>query len=92
MRDPILEKIVKEVAKETGYSQDLIWRVYNHYYYFIFKKMTEIKYQYLNFTEKKKQAVNIKIPGLGRFLHKYGRTIVELKNKKNGEDETSTPD
>jgi len=89
MRDPILEKIVREVAEEVGCSQDLVLRVYNHYYYFVFKKITAVKYKYLNFEEKKKQAVNIRIPGLGRFLHKYGKTTIHLKDKEDEQDNTN---
>ncbi len=89
MRDPTLERIVREVADEMNCSQDLIWRMYNHYYFALFKLITKVKYGLLNFEEKKKQALNAKIPGFGRVLNKYGKRVIKANYKVNEKDKTN---
>ena len=83
MKDPTLERIIREVSKEMNVSQDLIWRIYNHYYYALFKIITKVKYNLLNFEEKKKQALNAKIPGFGRVLNRYGKQVIKANYKVN---------
>lgn len=71
--DKVLDSIIKEVAEELGIKVEVIWRVYNHFYFFIFKLITESDLKSYNTETKRKLAHNIILPGIGRLLNKYGK-------------------
>ncbi len=72
--DRVLERIINETSKELGIKVDTIWAVYNHFYRFNFKLMTQDKLSNFNMETKRKLAQNISIPGLGKLANKLGKS------------------
>lgn len=90
-KDSTLERLVNETAEELGIKVDTVWRVFNHFYYYIYKMLTETQLKYFTRDKKREEAVNISIPGLGRILNRYGKTYkdkgaVENQHKQSGYD------
>lgn len=88
-KDPVLERLINETAEELGFSKDTIWKVYNHYYRYIYKAMTSVRLINYNKEERRKLAVNVPIPGFGRFVSKFGKAY-KIKKQKDGKDKDST--
>lgn len=82
MKDKELEKILNEVAKETGINVKVVIAVYKHFMNYIYKNMTKVKLRYMNKDFIRANAININIPGFGRLLNKYGKTYKKVKNGK----------
>jgi hypothetical protein len=80
-KDSVLERLVNETAKELGYSQETVWKVYNHFYNFIYTMMTQDSLRHVVKEEKRKRCVNILIPGFGRFNNIFGK-IYKTKGAK----------
>ena len=83
MTDKILEKIINEVAKEMGVRPKIVLAVYKHFLDYIYKMMTKVKLKHMSKEYIRQHAVNINIPGFGRILNKYGKTIKKRKDKSN---------
>ena len=71
--DSTLTGIVLEVADELGIKVEVVWKVYNHFYSFMFNLMTENDLKSYNTETKRKMAHNFIIPGFGRIINKYGK-------------------
>ncbi len=81
--DRTLERLVKETAEELGINVEMIWRVYNHFYSYIYRLVTLDKLGDLNLEKKKELAKNIVIPGFGRLLNAFGKTYKPKGVKEN---------
>jgi len=84
--DTVLMKLIKETAEELDISADLVWRVYSHFYSFIYDLMTKDNMIPWNTKKRMEIANNITLPGAGRLLNKYGKLHRLYKKKKDGKD------
>lgn len=80
--DKELARIIREVADELHIDINIVEKVYYHYIGMLYDLMTAVKYRYLTPELKKKNAVNISIPGFGRILHRYGKTYRRRSNTR----------
>lgn len=83
MADKVLEKIINEVAKDMGVRPKIVWAVYKHFLNYIYRMMTKVRLKHMSKEYIREHAVNINIPGFGRILNKYGKTIKDRTSKGN---------
>lgn len=84
-RDSVLERLIDETAEELGIKSDTVWRVYNHYYKYIYKAMTSVRLIDYNKEKRRELAVNVPIPGFGRFVSRFGKAH-KIKKQKDDKD------
>lgn len=72
-KDSTLEKMVNETAKELGVKTDVVWKVFNHFYYYTYGLITRVPLKYFTRDKKREECKNITIPGFGRLLNRYGK-------------------
>lgn len=82
-KNGFIDKILAEVAEELHINTTTVAAVYNHFLSYIEKAMTEIKLKYMDKEFIKKHAININVPGFGKILNKYGKTIRSRKKDNN---------
>jgi len=90
--DTTLMKFVEETAEELGIKPDLVWRVFSHFYSYIYDLMTKDNLIPWNTERRKELAQNITLPGAGRLLNKYGKLYRPLKNKKDEQQKENNTD